>query len=942
MPKSGRGESVNQGREFPDSWQVLLKALNDPSLSLGEVLQRYMDAGSGAEKTAAWNATSLASRLGMDRRSITDYMKDRSTPPLKFNTFGEITDCTFGRLMQTLGIASFNGGVFKPIEGREAEFKGLLEKHRRATESMPEAEVGLGKFLAWRRLDFEGGTLRNFVPLRLMPAMSYDSRQQTTDEGPSTSTVESVSALLDSDKAAPFWILLGEPGSGKSTLLRAHEYRCLGERTAAKPELCLMFGLNAYTAESRLDPWDWVQHRWAQQWSSQWGVQPSLPDLQTSFRLRLLFDGLNEIAADNSEARHDAVARFMEFAEDAVPKRGLLPPVFTVRTLNYTTTSSQNHRAPRHAIVDSLDRERIQRFIEQHFSTKNHPLWLALSNDESLQHLKLQELFGNPFNLKTQCTIYARRTTGANVEEQTARHTTLKNRADLIAALVWDRIRDQTSRRPPPHWAFVDALLTEDDRYVVANHLFGEIALGRSRRMSCGLIDGIERLAFGVHLRHSGSRGRFSPADAKNALGHSLAAEQWWESLKALNVVRRVADTPGQNEFEFTHQLIQEFFAARWLANGVSDEMLRTELNAAADLRGGTASPWEECVKMAAQLSADPAKIIATLIEAQSFTLAARTIKHLDDFVDTGSHRAVVAGQLFETMQHAWLPHAVRRSAAEALGTLGDSIRYREATGQYGRFLIPKAPYWSWIEPGTYPLGEIPTPTGIEKGFRIAYASVTNAEFACFVESGGYGLAAGDLAPASPPAWWQGGAAIAYWREGWRANTDDGRRQEGLLTSPDSWGSAGSSNGLYPVTGVSLYEALAYCRWLSAQTGKTIRLPTDVEWEAAARGVEGRPWPWGGGSPQGASPPATIDTRGLEIPFDPRQPVALDVATSTGPGGLFDLCGFMWEWTTSVFDPSEKFVDPDMKVCGARPDIRRREHPGRRHGQLGFRIVMID
>lgn len=632
----------------------------------------------------------------------------------------------------------------------------------------------------------------------------------------------------------------------------------------------------------------------------------------------------------------------MEFAEDAVPKRGLLPPVFTVRTLNYTFTSRQNHRAPRHAIVDSLDRERIQRFIEQHFSTKNHPLWLALTNDESLRHLKLQELFGNPFNLRTQCTIYARRTSGPRAEGQTAGHPTLTNRADLIAALVWDRIRDQTSRQPPPRWAFVDTLLTEDDRYVVASLAFGEIALGRSMRMSCGLIGGIDQLAYGVHLRHSGSRGRFRPTDAKNALGKSLAAEHWWEALKALNVVRRVADTPGKNEFEFTHHLVQEFFAARWLANGVSDEKLKTELNASDNLSDGAASPWEECVKMAAQLSADPAKLIATLIEAQCFALAARTIKYLDDFVDTRSHRAEVAGQLFKTMQHASLPLPMRRSAAEALGTLGDSIRYQEATGQYGRFIFPKAPYLVWIEPGTYPLGKVPVPTAIKAGFRIAYASVTNAEFACFVESGGYGLEVGGIAPASPPAWWEGDAAITYWREQWRFNSSDGRSKKGRLTSPDWWGSEGNSNGLYPVTGVSLYEARAYCRWLSAQTGKTVRLPTDVEWEAAARGIEGRPWPWGDDAPSARLHDRPNDPREMGFPYPSGSPVALNAACSTGPGGLFDMSGFMWEWTNSVFDPLEKFIDPDMMVCGARPDIRRREHPGRRDGQLGFRIVMID
>jgi formylglycine-generating enzyme required for sulfatase activity len=167
-------------------------------------------------------------------------------------------------------------------------------------------------------------------------------------------------------------------------------------------------------------------------------------------------------------------------------------------------------------------------------------------------------------------------------------------------------------------------------------------------------------------------------------------------------------------------------------------------------------------------------------------------------------------------------------------------------------------------------------------GYTIGKYPVTVGEYRTFIESGGY----------QQPRWWtQSGWA---WRSRENKNVPRYWNDE-VFSGEDS----------LPIVGISWYEAYAYTRWLSETTGQNYRLPTEAEWEKAAKGTDGRKYPWGN-----EFDPGRCNVEGQVNHIAPVNTYPNGIS----PYGVFDMVGNVWEWCLSSWDDKYKHPennDPD-------------------------------
>lgn len=158
---------------------------------------------------------------------------------------------------------------------------------------------------------------------------------------------------------------------------------------------------------------------------------------------------------------------------------------------------------------------------------------------------------------------------------------------------------------------------------------------------------------------------------------------------------------------------------------------------------------------------------------------------------------------------------------------------------------------------------KIPLERAIIGKFLIGETEVTNSQYAEFINETNY---------AEPPGW------------------------------KKSEFPAGTEN--FPVRNVSWRDAKAFCDWLGKKLDMTVRLPSEAEWELAARGAEGFKYPWGNDWKKDA---AISKETGGEVSMVKNFPL------NRSPFGAFDMVGNVWEWTEDKVGKNEEVTDSQVE-----------------------------
>jgi formylglycine-generating enzyme required for sulfatase activity len=764
-------------------------------------------------------------------------------------------------------------------------------------------------------------------------------------------------------------VLLGDPGSGKSTFVN-HLSLCLAlNGLEPSQHWCEERVPDWPKDEANLLPLPVILRDFARTIPS----RPSSPDARTLWRFILeglarqclsavaepiekaldtgqvivLLDGLDEVAtpAQRKYVR-DAVQKFAERYQNS---RFLV----TCRTLSYQDQACQLRFTNPQGKADEFpaftlapfNEQKIDQFIAAWFGDLQRmgvvkaddaePLTRGLQS--AIRRPDLWQLASNPLLLTVMALV----------------HTHKGRLPDARALLYEDTVEILL-------WRWEQLKLTSDTQTPGLRQLLVET--GRS---DVDLKRTLWRLAYEAH--HSGGReerladiGEFTLQQALAEL-HPDRNRQWaWQVIQTIKLRAGLLLERLPQVYTFPHRTFQEYLAGAHLAS-----QAHFAQDAAKLVEAGAF--WREVILLAVgklvYLSGDidkPLSLVGelcpelgatTLLGWQQAWLAGEVLGEmgLPRVCESVLGRDLfqrVQGRLAKLIEVGTLAPVERAKAGIALGKLGDP---RDGVGIDGG--LPDIG-WITIPPGPFPMGndepeaefgnEMPRficPL-IKRCYRIGRYPITVAQYQTFVDAGGYGDEGSEYWTKAGSKWKQ--------TEGIKGPED----YQPVFQTPN-----------HPRVGVSWSEAVAFCRWLTAEMRRRgelkedqeITLPTEAQWERAARHTDGRSFPWGRDTDDLAQR-CNMDKTGI----------GHTSAVGLFPSGLSqceaaDLAGNVWEWCVTKWpsnyrryemNVAERLDAPCSRVLrgGSWRDVgptylrcayRNDRTPDCRSTNIGFRCVWV-
>lgn len=811
-----------------------------------------------------------------------------------------------------------------------------------AAANHPSADLAsyrLGRIAEWSQPRYRLDS--RFVSLSLLTDMGEESPagRWQPQERRFADLRDVLAAMLE-----PAVIVLGPPGSGKSTLLRrleldlAVEALAAGDDGAAAP-VTFLASLNQYRAAAPggplPDPRSWL----AERWTTRFPNLPPLAELLAAGRIVLLLDGLNEMPHRDQEDYRQGVLAWKLFLHDhvaAVPGNRV---VVACRSLDYSAPLSTPRLRVPQVLLEPLTDDQVRAFLDRYRPGHAEALWTAISGQAMLEAVRW------PFFLRLL------------VEQSDVDGTTEGGLATLFTAFVRRALMREVERDNP---LFAPgALVTVRD----CARLAGASRWRTPWELPADgvLFPSLSRLAHAMQSRaalEEMSQVRIPLEAARTILGECHGADIVGAGV-ALGILEEDRAT---GDVLFRHQLFQEFFAAHELAARSAPEPVVVPWRT-ADIQPGlrellhTLPPGETLPALPTTGWEETMCLAASMVESPEAFVRAMMPLHL-----AGAGRAAGEASVRARLSPTFLDElrwALVSRSRDPAADLRDRIACGHAAGDLGdpRFVRRSGPHGPFVTPptveipgGAYPIGgdepvnwdtitttaHMPAHAVTLEPFSIGRFPVTNAEYRCFVEAGGY----------EDERWWASDVArawrlgigtaagvhvtVRYWLATFRerpelleeryalGGLDDVayvRWQRRLAmtadeleahlwelypnrryTEPRYWSDVRFGRPTQPVVGITVYDAQAYCTWLAAQTDTPYRLPTEVEWEAAARGQSARVHGWGNTFDCLRS--NTMETR-LRCPT----PVGVFVEGDT-PEGIADMSGNVAQWTSSLFGDS--------------------------------------